>query len=88
VRVAKTTAKVAVSLPDDLYRALESARRRARKSRSAVVQEAIRDWLGRCARAELVRDYEEGYRRRPENAREVESALATAVGLLAQDDEW
>ena len=53
-----TTAKVAVSLPDELFRALESARRRARKTRSAVVQEALRDWLRRQARAELVRDYE------------------------------
>ena len=83
-----STAKVAVSLPDELYRALESARRRARKTRSAVVQEALRDWLRRQARAELVRDYEEGYRRSSESAREVESALATAVGLLTDDDEW
>ena len=83
-----TTAKVAVSLPDELFRALESARRRARKTRSSVVQEALRDWLRRQARAELVRDYEEGYRRSSETTREVESALATAVGLLADDDEW
>ncbi len=83
-----TTAKVAVSLPDELYRALESARRRAGKTRSAVVQEALRDWLRRQARAELVRDYEAGYRRSSESAREIESALATAVGLLTDDDEW
>jgi metal-responsive CopG/Arc/MetJ family transcriptional regulator len=87
-RVAKGTAKVAVSLPDELYRALENARRRARKTRSAVVQEALRDWLGQRARAELVRDYEEGYRRRPETAREAEAALATTIGLLTRDDEW
>lgn len=84
----KAAAKVAVSLPDELYRALESARRRARKTRSAVVQEALRDWLRSQARSDLVREYEEGYRRRPESAREAESALAAAVGLLTHDDEW
>jgi Arc/MetJ-type ribon-helix-helix transcriptional regulator len=77
-----------VSLPDELYRALESARRRARKTRSAVVQEALRDWLRRQARADLVREYEEGYRRRPESARDTEIALASAVGLLSSDDDW
>jgi len=39
----RSAAKIAVSLPDELYRALESARRRAGKSRSSVVQEALRD---------------------------------------------
>lgn len=84
----KTAAKMAVSLPDELYRALESARRRARKTRSAVVQEALRDWLRRQAQADLVREYEAGYRRRPETAREIEAALATATGLLTSDDDW
>jgi metal-responsive CopG/Arc/MetJ family transcriptional regulator len=86
--MAKSTAKVAVSLPVDLYRALEGARRRARKSRSAVVQQALREWLRREAQADLVREYEEGYRRKPEDARDVEAALATAVGLFRDDEGW
>jgi len=80
-------AKIAVSLPDDLYRALEGARRRSGKSRSAAVQEAVRQWLLREARGELVREYEEGYRRHPESGEEIEAALATAVGLLSADSE-
>lgn len=85
---AAGTAKIAVSLPEQLYRSLESARRRTGKTRSAIVQEALRDWLRQRVQAELVRDYEEGYRRQPESAREAEHALATAVGLLARDDDW
>ena len=82
-------AKIAVSLPDELYRALEGARRRSGKSRSAAVQEAVREWLLRDARGQLVREYEEGYRRQPESGEEVEAALATAVGLLSTDsDDW
>jgi metal-responsive CopG/Arc/MetJ family transcriptional regulator len=80
-------AKIAVSLPDELYRALEGARRRLGKSRSAAVQEAVREWLLREARGELVREYEEGYRRQPESGEEIEAALATAVGLLTADSE-
>jgi metal-responsive CopG/Arc/MetJ family transcriptional regulator len=80
-------AKIAVSLPDELYRALEGARRRTGKSRSAAVQEAVREWLLREARGELVREYEEGYRRQPESGEEIEAALATAVGLLTADSE-
>jgi metal-responsive CopG/Arc/MetJ family transcriptional regulator len=85
--MAKTTTKVAVSLPDPLYRAVERARRSARKTRSAVVQEALRDWLRRGAQAELVRDYEAGYRARPEGRSDTEAALATAIALLGNDEE-
>ncbi len=83
----KTATKVAVSIPEPLYQALERARRRSGKSRSAVMQEALRDWLRRGAQAELVREYEEGYRARPEDEGEAESALATATALLG-DEEW
>jgi metal-responsive CopG/Arc/MetJ family transcriptional regulator len=85
----RSAAKIAVSLPDELYRALEGARRKTGRSRSAVVQEALREWLRRQVRGDLVREYEAGYRRIPEDAQEIEAALATAVGLLSSDtDDW
>ncbi len=85
----RSAAKIAVSLPDELYRALEGARRKAGRSRSAVVQEALREWLRRQLRGDLVREYEAGYRRSPEDAQEIEAALATAAGLLSTDaDDW
>jgi hypothetical protein len=86
--MAKQAAKFAVSLPDELYRALERARRAQGKTRSAVVQEAIRDWLRQGARADLVREYVSGYRRTPEGDDEVEAARATAIPLLRDDDDW
>jgi metal-responsive CopG/Arc/MetJ family transcriptional regulator len=85
--MAKASTKVAVSLPEPLFRAVERARRATRKSRSAVVQEALRDWLRRSAQADLVRDYEAGYRAQPEGARDSEAALATAVALFDRDAE-
>jgi hypothetical protein len=38
--------------------------------------------------ADLVRAYEAGYRAHPEKATEVEAALATAVALLSDDEQW
>jgi metal-responsive CopG/Arc/MetJ family transcriptional regulator len=84
--MARNAAKIAVSLPTPLYRAVEKVRRRTRQSRSAVVQDALREWLRRAAEAGLVRDYEAGYRALPEGAREVEAALAAAVALLRDAD--
>lgn len=86
--MAKNAAKVAVSLPEPLYRALERARRRTGKSRSALMQEALREWLRRGVEADLLRDYEAGYRARPEGERDAEAALATAVALLGDDEKW
>lgn len=84
--MARVATKVAVSIPDDLYRAIEKARRRSGKSRSAVMQDALRHWLQHQAQVALVREYEAGYRRRPESRREVKAAQAAAVRLLATED--
>jgi len=86
--MARNAVKVAVTIPAELYRAIETARRGRSQTRSAVVQEALREWLRGAKHAELLRQYEAGYRRRPESQREIETALATAVGLLHDDEEW
>jgi metal-responsive CopG/Arc/MetJ family transcriptional regulator len=83
----KVATKVAVSIPEELYRAVERARKRHRKSRSAVMQDALRHWLRHEAEIALVREYENGYRRRPESRREVAAAEAAAKHLLASE-EW
>jgi metal-responsive CopG/Arc/MetJ family transcriptional regulator len=81
--MGKVATKVAVSIPDDLYRAVERARRKTGKTRSAVMQDALRAWLDHEAHAALVREYEAGYRRTPEGRREVKAATAAAIRLLA-----
>jgi metal-responsive CopG/Arc/MetJ family transcriptional regulator len=85
--MAKTMTKVAVSLPEPLYRALESARRRLGRTRSAILQDALREWLRREAQADLVRGYEAGYRAQPEGERDADAALVTAFALLG-DATW
>ena len=83
----KVATKVAVSIPDDLYRAIERARKRHRKTRSAVMQDALRYWLRHENEIALVREYEEGYRRKPESRREIKAAEAAAVRVLSAE-KW
>jgi len=85
--MAKFAIKVAVSIPKDLYQALERARKKNGKSRSAVVQDALRHWLNQQREAEMVRQYVEGYRRMPET--EEETAWVDAVSRRALlTEEW
>lgn len=83
----KTAVKVAMTLPDDLYRIVEQVRKKTRKSRSAVLQDALRYWLSQQEQSVLIREYETGYRKKPETSREVKAAEAAAVRMLAAV-EW
>ncbi len=76
--------KMAVSIPDSLFRELEKVRRRTRRPRSAVVAEAIESWLSRFKQGERVRRCEEGYRRYPETEQEIRAAELASSDLLAK----
>jgi metal-responsive CopG/Arc/MetJ family transcriptional regulator len=78
--------KVAVSIPTPLFKAVERIRKASGRSRSAIVQDALHQWLDRQTQARLVREYEAGYRRTPEGRREIRAAQAAAVRLLATED--
>jgi metal-responsive CopG/Arc/MetJ family transcriptional regulator len=79
--------KVAISIPGPLYQAVERVRKATGKSRSAVVQDALRHWLDHQAHARLVAEYQAGYRRKPESPREIKAAEAAAVQLLSTE-KW
>lgn len=85
--MSKTATKVAVSMPHALYRAVEQARKKNGKSRSAVVQDALRHWLNREQEAERVRQYVEGYKRMPETEEEIEWVDAVSRRALLTE-EW
>jgi len=84
--MAKPATKVAVSIPSGLYQAIERVRKVSGRSRSAIIQDALRHWLNSQTHATLVREYEAGYRREPEGRREIKAAEAAAVRLLSTDD--
>ena len=85
--MAKASTKVAVSIPPELFRAVERARRLRGSSRSAFLQDALRHWLKHQAEVMLVREYEAGYRSKPETRREIKAAAAASAQLLSEM-EW
>jgi metal-responsive CopG/Arc/MetJ family transcriptional regulator len=78
-------AKVTVSLPADTLAALERARRRLQKSRSAAVAEALVEWLKIREVSDADRQYTEAYLRQPEDAATTRAVAAAAV---AGWDRW
>jgi metal-responsive CopG/Arc/MetJ family transcriptional regulator len=80
--------KIAVSLPKETLRSLESARLRLRRSRSAVVAEAVAEWLAAHGESDAERKYVEGYRRHPETPRETAARAAAAAAVVATWEPW
>jgi metal-responsive CopG/Arc/MetJ family transcriptional regulator len=83
----KTAVKVAMTIPNDLYKVVEQVRKKTRKSRSAIVQDALRSWLNQQEQSVLIHEYEAGYRKAPESDQEIKAAEASAVRAFA-DSEW
>lgn len=84
---AERSIKVTVSLPAALLRAADASGRSTGRTRSAVFQEALRLWLAGNEQALLVREYQAGYGRAPEESVEIEAAQAAAIALLSKE-EW
>lgn len=85
--MASKTVKVAVSLPEDLFKRLEKVRRRQDVSRSAAFREALEAWLRDLQEREDVRRYIEGYRRMPETREEMKAFEKLALTALSHE-EW
>ena len=85
--MAKASTKVAVSIPPELFQAVERARRQRGSSRSAFLQDALSHWLKHQTEVMLVREYEAGYRRKPETRREIKAAESASARVLSET-EW
>ncbi len=88
--MAHGVAKVAISMPRDLFRVVEQVRREMKVPRSAAIVEAIREWLKRREEAEKVRQYIEGYRRHPERLSpgEAKARMKMAADAFQSAGEW
>jgi hypothetical protein len=80
--------KIAVSVPTETYRAVEKARARLGKSRSAAVASALDEWLRGLAAGEAARRYVEGYLRQPESREELAVTAAFAHAAVADWPAW
>ncbi len=77
------TEKVAISLPSELLKKVESIRKVTGESRSSFIRRAVEAILSEWERKELIAKYEEGYRKKPETPGEIAAAEAAATELLA-----
>jgi hypothetical protein len=59
------TKRAAISLPDDLFREIERARKRAKKDRSSWLQEAASQYLKKWTKEEEIEAYFAAYERTP-----------------------
>lgn len=60
------TKRIAISLPDELFRSIERVRKRRRVARSRLIQEAVGDYVKRNDEKALEEAYFEAYRRFPD----------------------
>lgn len=84
------TKKIAISLPDGLFRDIEKARKRSKEDRSTWIQEAAADYLKRKTMQEKIAAYFDGYRRIPDGD-DPDFIAAEEVGLADSpyaDEEW
>lgn len=69
----RNTLKIAISLPKEDFYKLEQIRKKLGFGRSAIIDKAIRFWLACRERDELIKRYQDGYRKKQESVKEVEA---------------
>ena len=79
--------KIAVTIPEEQMRVLERIRRRQRRPRSQVVQDALSFYFAQSGLVEEINAYEEGYRRKPERDGTTQ-AYARAVADVLGPEDW
>ncbi len=81
-----SSVKFAISIPDKEFKELEAFRKKKGVSRSKLILEAIKLWKETKERERLIRIYEEGYKRLPENLRDIEAWEKASLSVLSQED--
>ena len=81
----KTVVRVAVSLRKSTLAELDRATRKAKRSRSAMVNEAVERYLHDESPSDRDKRYIEAYRRHPEAGTSEDAAVTAAVETW---DEW
>ncbi|MBA7560317.1 hypothetical protein ES708_01942 [subsurface metagenome] len=79
------SAKVAISLPEDVLEAVETERKVKGESRSQFFRRAIERLLKQERDSLAVKDYVRGYQEVPESAEEVEAVHRVGIAVLAEE---
>lgn len=79
------SAKIALSLPEDVLEAVETERKARGESRSKFFRRAVERLLKQERESSAVKDYVRGYREFPESTEEVEAAHRLGSAVLAEE---
>jgi metal-responsive CopG/Arc/MetJ family transcriptional regulator len=83
-----TARKIATSIPEEQYRALERARRSLKLNRSEAVQRAIDVWLAAQRDDARVEQYIRAYLAKPEDAAEGDAYVQAWASDLSPEESW
>jgi hypothetical protein len=78
--------KFAVSIPDKEYKEMESFRKKKRISRSKSLLEVIQLWKETEERERLIRTYEPGYKKLPENPVNADAWEKASQSVFSRSD--
>ena len=79
--------KIAISIPQEAFKKLEANRNKEGITRSKFVLKTLQFWQEEKEKERLVSIYEEGYKRIPENPRELEVWEKVSSSVFSQG-EW
>jgi hypothetical protein len=78
--------KFAVSIPWEEFKELEAIRKKTRLSRSGFLLSTFRAWREARERERLVREYENGYCQKPEDASTAKAMADTSAESMPEED--
>ena len=81
------TSKIAISLPREDFQKIERIRKNLGIQRSTIIDKAIKYWLKGIEKEEMIRQYEEGYRRKPESIEEIKAQELASAQAFSKE-EW
>ena len=79
------TVKVAISLPMEVMNRIESLRHKLGLARSQAVAEAVQLWLRKMEEETLDRKYVQGYKRKPEDLKEIYPLYKAGLSSFGKD---
>ena len=79
--------KIAISLPQEDFEKMEKARKKLGLNRSKFIDNVIKFWLKYQEKQELIRQYEEGYKKYPETEEEFKDLDAMSLSFHESFDE-
>lgn len=82
----RNTLKIAISLPKEDFYKIEKIRRKLGFGRSALIDKAVRFWLGRLEQEELIERYQQGYRDKPESIQEIKAIEKASAEAFKEEN--